>query len=265
MRTALIGYSGFVGSNLRSQYAFDDLYNTSNIADIRGQEYDLVVSAGNRADSFRINNNPDEDLADIDGLIEHVSAARIAKLALVSTVCVYPAGGAPNELTPLSDEGLTPYGRNRLHQERVLSSRFSTLVLRLPQLLGDGLRKGIVYDLANNYRVEHIRPGGEFQYYDVRELWAHLEAARAADLSAFNLATPPLTSDVVARECFGIDISGQVPAEPESPFSAMYTRNMTTVHSDVVGGDGPYLYSADDELERIRAFARSLGSSQPAH
>ena len=38
MRTALIGHTGFVGSNLAASHAFDDLYNTSNIEQIEGQE-----------------------------------------------------------------------------------------------------------------------------------------------------------------------------------------------------------------------------------
>jgi len=42
MRIALVGYTGFVGSNLRVQYPFDDLYNSKNIADIEGKEYKTV-------------------------------------------------------------------------------------------------------------------------------------------------------------------------------------------------------------------------------
>src|SRR5690606_28248306 len=117
VRTALIGYTGFVGSNLLDATGFDDLYNSKNIADIAGREYDLVVSAGNRADSHRINQDGAADLAEIDALVDTIQKARIGRLVLISTVCVYPWGGAPDEDTPLSPEGLTPYGANRLHQE----------------------------------------------------------------------------------------------------------------------------------------------------
>ena len=55
MRTALIGYTGFVGGNIKSQHEFDDYYNSKNIADIEGQEYDLVVSAANHAKMWQIN------------------------------------------------------------------------------------------------------------------------------------------------------------------------------------------------------------------
>ena len=44
MKTAIIGHTGFVGSNLLEAHAFDDLFNTSNIDQIAGREYDLVVT-----------------------------------------------------------------------------------------------------------------------------------------------------------------------------------------------------------------------------
>ena len=58
------------------------------------QEYDLVVSAGTRADSFRINNNGAADLVGIDSLIDTVLSAQIEHLVLIST-CVYIRVGAP--------------------------------------------------------------------------------------------------------------------------------------------------------------------------
>ena len=168
MKTALIGYTGFVGSNIAAAQDFTDCYNTRNISDIRGRSYDLVVSAATRADSHRINQNGPADLAEIDKYIALLSEVYAAKLVLISTVCIYPGGTSPDESTPLSADGLTPYGANRLHMEQTLCERFDTLTLRLPQLYGAGLKKGIVYDLLNDYRIEFIRPEGRCQYYDLR-------------------------------------------------------------------------------------------------
>lgn len=258
MRTALIGYTGFVGSNILDSHRFDDLYNSSNIADIAGREYDLVVSAGTRADSFRINNNGAADLREIDSLIDTVLSAQIEHLVLISTVCVYPGGGSPNESTQLSTEGLTPYGANRLHQERRFVDALDTTIVRLPQLYGPRLKKGIVYDLANDYRVEHIRPLNEFQHYDVRRLWDDITIARANGLRVINIATPPLTNERVAREVFGRDISAQVPSEPESPFAQMYTRNMTTQHAALFGNGNDYLVDEVEEIAGLASFAAQL-------
>src|SRR5947209_5768287 len=157
MHSALIGWTGFVGSNIDAAHEFTDRYNTSNIDDIRGGSYDLVVSAAARADSHRINNAGEQDRAEIDAYVELLSTVEIGKLVLVSTVCIYPGDTSPDETTPLSPEGLTPYGANRLHMEQSLAARFDTLALRLPQLYGIGLKKGVVYDLLNDYRVMYTR------------------------------------------------------------------------------------------------------------
>jgi len=254
VKTALIGYTGFVGSNILASHPFDDLYNSSNIDKISGKSYDLVVSAANAADSYRINQHPDEDLASIDDFARIVSKANIGKLVLVSTVCIYAASDRSDENTPISVDDITPYGRNRYHLEQVLADRFDTTALRLPQLFGLGLKKGIIYDLANDYRVEHIRPTGLFQYYGLNRLWSDIKVAIDNDLRELNVATPPISNATIAAECFDIDISSQVPPEPESEFSRMYTRNMTTVHSALFGRDDGYLMDEHDELSGIRQF-----------
>lgn len=257
MRTALIGYTGFVGANVAAAHTFTDLYNSRNIGEIRGQSYDLIVSAANRADSHRINQHPADDLSEIDNYLAIVATVQAAKVIVVSTVCVYPGGTSPDETTPLSAEGLTPYGVNRLHAEQRLSEQFDTLVLRLPQLYGIGLKKGIVFDLLNDYRVEHIRPEGRFQYYDLRRLWADAQVVLDAGINALNVATPPLSSARVAAECFGIDIADQVVAGNESPFAQMYTRDMRTIHSDLFGGPPGYLMGESAEVAALRDFARA--------
>ncbi|MEN5075076.1 NAD-dependent epimerase/dehydratase family protein [Isoptericola cucumis] len=262
MRTALIGHTGFVGSNLAAAAAFDDLYNTSNIEQIKGQEYDLVVSAAARADSHRINSDGAADRAEIDEYVDLLSTVRAQKLVLASTVCVYPGQTSPDESTPLSEDGLTPYGANRLHMERRLGDAFDLLPVRLPQLYGRGIKKGIVYDLMNDYRVEHIRPEGEFQYYDLRRLWADVQVALEHGLDSLNIATPALTSATIAKEVFGRDISGQVIDAPENPMSRMYTRDMRTRHSDLFGGPDGYLMTAEAELDAVRAFLHDSRSGR---
>ncbi|MFC4140321.1 MULTISPECIES: NAD-dependent epimerase/dehydratase family protein [unclassified Microbacterium] len=262
MTTALLGYTGFVGSNLLDAHAFDDLYNTSNIADIAGKEYDLVVTTANRADSFRINTHGADDRAEIDALVDTVLTAKIRRLVLISTVCVYPAGGAPDESTALSEAGLTPYGANRLHQERRFQHAVDTTVIRLPQLYGSRLRKGVVYDLANDYRVEYIRPQTSYQHYDVRRLWQDISTALEAGLPALNVATPPVSNTELAQEVFDRDIAAQIPREPESPFAQLYTRNMTTEHAAVFGAEGDYLCSRRSEIEQLRAFVRDLRQNE---
>jgi hypothetical protein len=269
MKTALIGYTGFVGSNLAAAYEFTDRYNTSNIELIRRRSYDLVVSAAGRADSHRINGDGAADRAEIEDYVSILSTVDTPQLVVISTVCIYPGQTSPDETTPLSTEGLTPYGANRLAMEQTLSGRFDTLAVRLPQLYGLGLKKGIVFDLLNDYRVEYIRPEGRFQYYDLRRLWADIQIALRAGLKMLNVATPALTSARVAAECFGLDIGDQVVAGAESPYAQMYTRDMRTIHADLYGGPPGYLLDEVAELSALRRFvlearAARIPSSSPA-
>ncbi|MEP6851193.1 MAG: NAD-dependent epimerase/dehydratase family protein [bacterium] len=255
MRTALIGHTGFVGSNLAAAYTFTDSFNTSNIADLRGRSYDLVVSAASRADSHRINQHATEDLADIDAYLDVLTSVRTSRLVLISTVCVYPGGITPDETSELSAEGLTPYGANRLHMEQVLARHFDTLALRLPQLYGRNLKKGIVFDLLNDYRVEHIQPEVSFQYYDLGRLWSDIGVALSAGLSALNLATPPLSNARVAAEVFRVDLPPP-PGAAQPPGAGSYTRDMRTVHAAPFGGPPGYLMDQAAELDALRAFVR---------
>lgn len=257
MTTALVGYTGFVGSNLASRHKFDDLYNTNNIHEIAGKSYKLVVSGANRADSFRINQNPEEDLRDVTSLVDQLSKTTIEKLVLISTVCVYPGDTSPDETTLLTEHGLTPYGQNRLHQERRLGEIFDTTIIRLPQLYGDNLKKGVIYDLLNDYRVEHIDPEGMFQYYDLRRVWGDIEIALRHGLTSFNASTPAIASAQIAREVFGVDISKN-PTRRGDAYSEMYTRDMRTRHASLFGGKQGYLLDVESELRGIRSFAETF-------
>lgn len=265
MRTALIGYSGFVGSNLRNSFDFDDHYNTANIEEIAGRSYDLVVTAANRADSHRINQEPDVDFREVKQLCELLTRAKIKKLVLISTVCVYPGGSSPVESTPLSPEGLTPYGVNRLWQEQRLANAFDVLVLRLPQLYGANLRKGVIYDLINNYRTEFIDPRAEFQYYDVRNLWKDIQTALRERLQALNVASPPIASGRLAEEVFGIDLWAQSSPPPAASAAGSYTRDMRTEHGHVMGRpNSPYLDTHEESLSAIKAYVNEEQQSEGA-
>ena len=61
MSSALVGHTGLVGSNLARQRGFDDLYRSTNIGEIRGRHFELVVNSGVSAVKWRANQEPDAD------------------------------------------------------------------------------------------------------------------------------------------------------------------------------------------------------------
>ena len=111
MKAALIGHTGFVGGNLLREYPFSGRYNSTNIENIAGMQFDLVVCAGAPAAKWKANQDPASDricLARLTAPLERVSCKRFI---LISTVDVYGQVNAVDETIPPT--GATPYGRHR--------------------------------------------------------------------------------------------------------------------------------------------------------
>lgn len=256
MKTALIGYTGFVGGNILKQREFDDVYNSKNISEIAGKEYDLVVSAANRAEMWRINQEPEIDRAEIDAFIEHLKGVKIKKLVLVSTVGVYKNPNGADEDTEIDEDGLTPYGINRYHLEKFCSENFDTTIVRLPGLFGDGIKKNVIYDLLNDNNVDRIHKDGVYQYYNLGNIWKDIQVALDNNISLVNFATPPVSTEEVARECFGIEFTN-TPDDVKPAFWDMHSK-----YAEVYGAEGTYLCSKEQELDGIKTFVTSYTKVQ---
>ena len=234
---------------MAAQHKFDELYNTSNIGDIDGKEFDLVVSAATYAEMWKINQDPEGDLAQINGLIDHLKTIKAKKFVLVSTVGVYKNPNGSDEDTLIVTEGLAPYGVNRYHLEQFIRDKFESTIVRLPGLFGEGLKKNVIFDLLNQNMVEKIHHAGSYQYYDLGNTWKDIEIALDNDLQLVNFATEPVRTDKVASYCFGMKNFNQ---EPEGVTPASW--DMHSKHASLFGGTVPYLYNKQQVLDAIKAF-----------
>lgn len=247
---ALIGYTGFVGGNINSQTDFDHRYNTSNIDNIDGNSFDLVVSAATYAEMWKINQDPEGDLAQIDGLIAHLKTIQAKQFVLISTVGVYKDSLGATEDTPIDLEGLPPYGVNRYHLEQFVRSHFpGALIVRLPGLFGPGLKKNVIFDLLHGNNIDRIHHAGSYQYYDLGHIWKDIQIALDNHLELVNLATEPVRTDEIADYCFGIK---DFDNEPEGVKPAVW--DMRSKHADLYGGHDGYLYSKQQVLDEIKQF-----------
>jgi nucleoside-diphosphate-sugar epimerase len=249
MRRALIGYTGFVGSNLLTQGHFSHLYRSTTITDIVGQEFDEIVCAAAPAEKWRANQDPMVDQQSIKKLCDCLATVRTDRLVLVSTVDVF---GTPVAV----DEECTPdhipgnhYGNHRRQLESFASCHFPTLVVRLPGLYGRGLKKNVIFDLMNDHRIEHINRDSEFQFYDVSNLWRHVRMAQSAGLSLVHLAPPPVSVDLIARAAF----QRELPLPPARSIPVKY--DLRTRHAGIFGGGGDYICDVDEVLFSIRLLA----------
>ena len=150
MSKARIGYTGFVGSNLHQQIHFDEVYNSKNINEIANRSYDEVYCAGVRAQKWLANAQPQEDLELIKALIEHIKRAKIKRFVLISTIDVYPTPIEVDEDTIIDESKQSAYGRNRYYLEQWVMHNFKDyLIIRLPGLFGQNLKKNFIYDMIH--------------------------------------------------------------------------------------------------------------------
>ena len=252
MANALIGFTGFVGGNIHEQASFEDVFYTKNINDIDGREYDLIVSAATYAEMWRINQDPAGDRAQIEGLIEHLRNIKAKKFVLISTVGVYAHPNGADEDTSLELEGLPAYGTNRIPLENFVRDTFDSLIVRLPGLFGNGLKKNVIFDLMTNNMIEKIHSKGSYQYYNLAHIWRDIQIALNNNLQLVNFATEPVRTDELAEYVFGMQEFNQ---EPEGVKPASW--DMRSKHAALFGGVPPYLYSKQQVLNDIKRYVEA--------
>ena len=256
-KTALIGYTGFVGGNLNRQHTFDARFNSRNIEEIRGASFDLVVVAGVQARKWWANQNPVEDWAQIARLLNALCTVRAERVVLISTIDVYPRPCGVDEATPICEDPGNAYGSHRYRVEEALRRQFpTTCTVRLPGLFGDGLKKNVIFDLLNDNILETIQPASRFQYYFLDRLWTDLNRCLAAGLPVVNFATEPVaTSEILARF-----FPGKAVGSKPGP-QAVY--DFRTRFNDALGGSGGYLYDRETVLRDLGVYLARVSPSQP--
>lgn len=247
MSAALIGYTGFVGGNLLEQRSFEARYNSSNIEEIAGRSFDLIVCAGAPAEKWKANADPARDLANIERLAGAIAAARAQRVVLLSTVDVFGSPIEVDESSPVPTDGLHAYGSNRRLLEQRIADRFDTTIVRLPGLYGPGLKKNVIFDFLHDNDIQKIDSRGVFQFYDTARLWRDIEIAMAHRLPLVHLPTEPVNVAEVARAAFDVEFENRSVATP-----ARY--DIRTRHAALFGGTGAYVESAAQTLAGIASF-----------
>lgn len=255
-RSALIGYTGFVGANIDAQASFTDRFRSLDIDRMRGAQYDVIVCAGAPGVKWKANHDPATDQQAIQRLTDVLATVRAERAVLISTVDVYPEPRDVNEGTAIASDAGRPYGQHRLALERFFGARFDTLSIRLPGLFGPGLKKNVIFDFLHNNDVAQINPESVFQFYPLRRLWGDVGVAADAHLRLVNFATEPVSVADVASHAFGIHFMN-----PAAPAPVRY--NVQTEHATVWGRSSPYLMSRLDVLADIADFVASQGWRRP--
>lgn len=252
MLSALIGYTGFIGNNILSQAKFSNLYNSKNIKDIERKSYDLIVSAATTSLKWQANLEPEKDWEVIEKLIDSLKHVQAKFFILISTVDVYPNPQNVNEDTLINPENLTQgYGRNRYKLEKLVVKKFpNTLILRLPQTFGEGLKKNVVFDLIHDNRWDLIHKDNKFQWYNLENIWRDIQIALKNSLKLVNLAVEPLSVEKVAKYTLNLDFTNVTKNPPVN-------YNMLTKYGYLYGSKTKYLYNKEITLSALKKFIKS--------
>lgn len=158
---ALIGYTGFVGSNLLTNINNKnniDLYNSKNITKIRKKKYHQIICAGLPAAKWIVNKNAKRDNRNLKKLINNLNSIQCDFFILISTIDVYSSKET--------------YGKNRKLLENFIKNKFKNfLIIRLPALFGKGIKKNIIFDLLNENNLDKINLNDSFQWFDLSSLY----------------------------------------------------------------------------------------------
>lgn len=248
-RTALIGHTGFVGSNLAAQFSFTDFYRSSTIGDIRGGSFDLVVCAGVQAKKWWANQNEAADWEGITSLLDELKSISAKRFVLISTVDVYPYPSGVDESSLVDPAINHPYGKHRYRVEEFVREHFAShLILRLPGLFGTGIKKNVIYDLLHDNELGKINPAGVYQYYCLDRLGTDIERALQLGLPLVNLTSEPVATKVIKDRFFP-----EKTIADEVPFTASY--DMKSKYWEQWNSPAPgYLYDKETVLEQLGAF-----------
>ena len=244
----LIGYTGFVGGNLRRQRQYSALYNSVNVAEMQGQHFRRLVCAGVSAVKWLANKDPEGDWEKIAALIDVLKTVTADQFVLISTIDVY---AKTQELDETFDNHGVPhhaYGTHRLKFEDFCRTHFSRCqIVRLPGLFGAGLKKNVIFDLMNDHCLELIAPGSSFQYYGLENLSDDLDKIERTEIPIINLFTEPVfTSEVIERFFPGKIVGTQ--ATPEVHY------NLWTKYANLWGKTGCYCYSREEVFAQMEKF-----------
>lgn len=147
---SLVGYTGFVGSNIDLKGRIDKKYNSKNIEEAYGTNPDILIYSGVRAEKFLANKEPERDLEVIKEAFENIKKINPKKIVLISTIDVYKNPVNVDENSDIDTEDLHAYGLNRYYLEKWVEESFEEyLIVRLPGLYGENIKKNFIYDLIN--------------------------------------------------------------------------------------------------------------------
>jgi nucleoside-diphosphate-sugar epimerase len=197
MKIGIIGCNGFVGSALCRAISKTDNelieINRENYSNFVDTKFDILINSATPSKRYWALNNPLKDFNSTVGLTaEIVYNWNYDKLVQISTV------SAECQLDH-------PYGINKyLAEQLVINNNPNNLVIRLGNLFGQGLTKGIIYDILNGNPL-FVSSDSRYTFIDV-DMAAKLIFSRFGKKGIENVCSHNTISLKEIVDEFGLDI-----------------------------------------------------------
>lgn len=262
---AIVGYTGFVGSNLLQFIKFDHFYNSLNISEMIDKVYDKVYFCGIPAVKYYANKYPEEDFKTIETIKNIIRTIKCNKFILVSTIDVYENPNDDmfefnlNEDYECDYRNNHAYGSNRYLFELFVKETFVDYhIVRLGSLFGKGLKKNIIYDLINNNQIQNIPLNSFFQWYYLNRLGNDINIIINNNIRTCNLFSEPvLTRHIVELFCkiyspsneFAIEYLNANPKQIIYNVKTKYCSSFDSQINDYIMDANTVLYDLENYLK----------------
>ena len=247
MTSALIGYTGLVGGHLSRHYEFDYQVNSSNPQSIAGTRQQKLVISAMPAEKWRANLNPNEDKKSLNALIDSIDKISSAdEVVLISTVDVFPQPTLVFESSKINRLECQPYGYHRLLLEDYILKRFErSYIVRLPALVGSGLKKNVLFDLKNHKDLTQVPINSVYQFYPLSRIGNDLKVITNSNPGLYHLTSQPLMiQELVVKLNLNPNLFGSFSPSPPN-------YDFRTSQAVLWGKDQDYQVSLDEVYESI--------------
>lgn len=130
----VLGSNGFVGSNVCVGLQAIPVPRSSS-----SSHFDVLVNCAGTSKRYLAERDPDADWNSCREILKLIDDLKFDRLVHISSIDAQYCKGI--------------YGKHKLIMDRVLLAKHPTIVIRLAGLVGKGLKKNAVFDIANDRKV----------------------------------------------------------------------------------------------------------------
>lgn len=244
-KIAIIGHTGFIGSNLKFFYKSKYNFNTKNYKSIHKKpKYDLVILCAPSSKIWIANKFPQKDYSNIKKIINVLKKIKTKKIVLISTIEVYGKKNNKSELNKVNKYLNTYYGKNRIYLEEFIKNFFSdSLIIRLPIVYGKNFTKNCIYDLQNKNNLNLLNGNDLLQLYNVKNLKRDIDFCLKKKIKLINISSKPVRLKFIAKKFFNIKL-------------CLFKKPRIMMMKTCVFKKKKYFYSQRKVLDDLRYFIK---------